>query len=136
MFDLKSGGCVHVASWLAGDEELKTPDRVVQPLPAERSAMTVRVWYDYPLRNAHFRETTVDQDLTEKMLTDLVCADYAKIYAEERASMTGEESRVPGMLNRAPSDGKHGVWGHVLTDLFLETADLGEDGTWTLGVGS
>jgi hypothetical protein len=83
---------------------------------------------DYPLR--HPTEVTLGPCLagfTREDLVRLIGSAYRKIYREEKASSTlpveTMARRNPGcsLMNRAETNGKYGIYGHVLDDLLLHT---------------
>jgi hypothetical protein len=86
----------------------------------------------YPLSNPAIFEL-VHKDgtgWTAFQMIKAVMKAYKAVYEEE-----GEDpGTVPGLLNRAKSNGKYGIWGHI-TDLVLEGARKDGD-TWKLFVGS
>jgi len=57
---------------------------------------------------------------------------------KEKETMTGEETLMSeSSSNRAPSDGKYGIWGHFLGDLLLvEAIEDKALGMWLLIVES
>lgn len=66
----------------------------------------------------------------------LAKADYERIYKEEEGDV-GNPGHIPGMLNRASSDGPYGIWGHDFSDLFFERVEVNEeDLTVNFGMGS
>jgi hypothetical protein len=94
----------------------------------------LRVLIDYPLTNAYSLDLTHEDGAgwTMRQFAIAICEAYEAIYSEE-----GEDpGHVEGMLNRAKSDGKYGIWGHDLGDLTLSSATRFEDGTWRIGVSS
>lgn len=110
------------------------PARVV--IPDEK----IRILYEYPLSHTVEKIHEKKGGFTRMDLFKLIGADYAEIYKEEEASMTIIKkveiartenvstqdverellSRCGNFTNRGLSDGKHGIWGHVLKDLALE----------------
>ena len=59
---------------------------------------------------------------TKKQLLSEVRKNYVALYAEEEATATVKtiplEKRT-GMINRNQTNGKYGVWGHDIADLYL-----------------
>lgn len=88
----------------------------------------------YPLTN-HKIVTIIHEDgspWSEKNFIDAVCQAYKEVYEEE-----GEDpGHIPGMLNRARSNGPYGIWGHDISDLILTGASQNPDGSWELHVES
>lgn len=82
---------------------------------------------DYPVNDDFYFDMHSPQDtlvgVTVGELIDRVIEIYDEIYTTEEATSTIEPGVVPGMLNRNRTNGKYGVWGHVLSDLFFASAD-------------
>jgi hypothetical protein len=82
---------------------------------------------DYPLTNIYEQEIKVDKyGLTLREVVNLAVDAYKKIYKEEaKTSKLKEETiakRSKGhsiLVNRAPTDGKYGIWGHTIEDLCI-----------------
>lgn len=83
--------------------------------------------YSYPLANEAQFKHTLDGKSNVMDVLKLAAADYTKIYEEENASSAIPEGYIPGMYNRVSTNGKHGIWGHVLGDLFFEGVEIDEE---------
>jgi hypothetical protein len=96
-----------------------------------------RIWitFDYPLSQPNTREFFKPGGFTLYDFYQAVYEGYVKIYAEEDGAV-GDPGLIPGMLNRARSQGPHGIWGHGIEDLFLEGFREGVPGEYELGMGS
>jgi hypothetical protein len=120
------------------------PDEVVAETP------TIRVKYSYPF-STHGPTALEEQcgawifeehapngvNFTRAGLIRAIAARYRKIYEEEEDSSPVAPSLIPGMLNRAPTEGRYGIWGHVLSDLALHSVVLDEaTGLYCLGIDS
>lgn len=94
---------------------------------------TIKILIDYPLTNpCTFEAKCPNPDgWTEVEFIEAVRMAYLEVYSLEE-----DPGFVPGMLNRARSEGPVGIWGHGIGDLFLEGAERQDDGTWKLLVGS
>ena len=60
---------------------------------------------------------------TRKEIVEHVCNIYKRIYKEEDETTTEVEPRSNNgvtVLNRSRTNGKYGIWGHVIEDLLLE----------------
>ena len=80
---------------------------------------------DYPLTNPFYKEfKTGKKGMTRKGLINLIVKSYRKVYKEEDSSSKIKAGWIPNMLNRNGTDGKYGIWGHVLEDLMLHTATV------------
>ena len=78
--------------------------------------------YTYPLRReATFKHSLQSPTGAEILL--LARADYEAIYKKEEEDDC-DPGHVPGMLNRAQSNGPYGIWGHDITDLYFETIHI------------
>jgi hypothetical protein len=79
--------------------------------------------YSYPLKSkAQFTELL--NPLTSGFDLLLIGKQhYERIYSEE-ASDVPDPGLIPGMLNRDYSNGRHGIWGHDLEDLFFEGIEV------------
>ena len=60
-----------------------------------------------------------DSFFTRKDFWRAVYEGYLKIYGEEDTAV-GTTDNIPGMCNRAVSEGPYGIWGHHIGDLYLE----------------
>jgi hypothetical protein len=95
----------------------------------------ITIEFDYPLdRSASF---TFSQQGGFRALDFLRCVfkGYSQIYQEEHNAV-GDMGPIPGMLNRAASDGPYGIWGHYMEDLWFEGATETAPGHFTLAIGS
>jgi len=100
------------------------------------SSPEIRVEFEYPLKTAITRVLAHDGGFTRRDFAEAVASEYQKIYAEEEASMTDSPEPQGILLNRSRTNGVHGIWGHDLGDLVLESAQKHDNGTWELGIGS
>jgi hypothetical protein len=111
------------------DEEMVGADDLVVP------SDTIMLVLDYPLSQSTERQATSPGGFTRKGMALAILAAYREVYAEEAAD-AGDPGLVPGLFNRARSNGRHGIWGHDIENLFLEGAELGANGTYTVIMGS
>lgn len=100
----------------------------------------VTLWLDYPLDDEYsfkIYPEDVNKGFTRGHLIREIKRTYDKLYAEEEETSSLPVENIPGMLNRATTDGNYGVWGHALDDLVLHTIsyDLDENEIW-LGIDS
>lgn len=75
--------------------------------------------YDYPLSRAAAFEHVLTSEMNGEDVLVLARQDYGRIYREEESAV-GNPGHIPGMLNRAVSEGPYGIWGHDFNDLFFE----------------
>lgn len=86
----------------------------------------VKIVFDYPFSQEFIFEFTSDTEegFTREYLIDCICLQYKKMYDEENASVEvssiEERMKKGGLLNREQTDGKYGIWGHDIEDLYLE----------------
>lgn len=78
--------------------------------------ITLRI--DYPLRNAALINAKSKGGFTRLQLMKIIYNGYRSVYKEERAS------------------GKYGIWGAPIGHFFLEGADISDDGTVELHIGT
>jgi hypothetical protein len=95
----------------------------------------IQITFDYPLSQPTTREFFKEGGFTLYDFYQAVYEGYVKIYAEEDGAV-GDPGLIPGMLNRATSNGPHGIWGHGIEDLFLEGFRETSPGKFELGMGS
>ncbi|KAG5368848.1 hypothetical protein CJU90_1081 [Yarrowia sp. C11] len=84
----------------------------------------ITLWLDYPLDDEYsfkIYPEDVSKGFTRGHLLKEIKRTYDKLYAEEEETSSVPVENIPGMLNRATTDGNYGVWGHVLDDLVLHT---------------
>lgn len=94
--------------------ELKTPLGLVG---------TFYFTFTYPLSVTASFPHELTADMTGEDLLVLARGDYERIYREEEAAV-GNPGHIPGMLNRAPSPGPYGIWGHDFSDLYFEGIEI------------
>ncbi len=96
---------------------LYNPDSIVLPY----NRVTIEI--DYPLDSTYIGELkTVKKGFTQKELVREISKIYHEIYAEEE--QTAKIKTIPiskrgQEINRNQTDGKYGIWGHDLSDLYL-----------------
>jgi len=88
-------------------------------------APTIRLMFDYPLSVSVTQTCTMpdQRSWTRKDLWGAITDGYKKIYAEEDAAV-GPTGAIPGMENRATSNGPYGIWGHSIDQLYIEGVTL------------
>lgn len=108
-----------------------TPESIKKDLPYLRNARdrvilqsSIKVLIDYPLQ--HPVTVTLKSPnrkyFTRAKLIRTVAQAYQKVYREEAKTATTPEEKTyqeRGLIHRAPTDGKYGIYGHVLGDLVL-----------------
>jgi uncharacterized membrane protein YecN with MAPEG domain len=88
----------------------------------------VELEIDYPLNEIYKGKlTTSNKGFTRKEFIVEISKRYHQIYEEEEA--TAKTKTIPrekrkGLINRNDTDGKYGIWGHDLSDLFMTGIDV------------
>jgi hypothetical protein len=113
---------LHAASFVKGDPDEEI-ENVRELLPALGLSGMYAFSYDYPLSVIATFEHQLTPETTGEDLLVLARGDYERIYNEEHSEV-GDPGHIPGMLNRAQSNGTYGIWGHVLSDLYFEGVDI------------
>ena len=83
---------------------------------------------EYPLHNPVEVEEVQENGWSLGSICMSIANQYRKIYNEE-----DETTEVPagdmldiGLLNRNQTNGRHGIWGHVIEDLCIEILEITE----------
>jgi len=112
-------------------------------LPSAEHEGNYKFVYEYPLDNPVETEHPFTAATTVMDLLRFGQADYEKIYAEEDATapVAAQDSQKLAngltLMNRTTTKGKHGIWGHVLNDLWFEGIHIDLDTkTVTFDIGS
>jgi hypothetical protein len=129
-------GYIHMESYKPGDkifsewfyEEKEYQEEIDNTLPEEvilpaNKKYTLTI--DYPLSNPFKTELkTGVKGKTRREVINFIVDSYRKVYDEENNTSGVKESFIPGMYNRERTEGKYGIWGHVLGDLILHTLEV------------
>jgi hypothetical protein len=91
----------------------------------------IEIQFDYPLSNAARFTFTNKGGFTILDMFRVIHQGYDEIYRSE-----DDPGYIPGMLNRNAGDGPYGIWGHYMSDLFIEEVVQVSPGRFTLGMGS
>lgn len=96
----------------------------------------IDIVFDYPLSTPATLSFKKKGGFTLAKLIECVRKGYEKIYAEEDEDV-GPTGNLTGMMNRARSEGRYGIWGHSIEDLAIETIYYNKDKKLiTLSIGS
>lgn len=98
---------------------------------------------DYPLTNLYQKKLDSSK-YTRVELAKIICLTYQKIYKEEKdstqlpvESIASRTNGSSGLINRAKTNGKYGIYGHSLDNLLLHTIKYNKEmNLITLGVDS
>lgn len=98
----------------------------------------ISIKFDYPLSKPVTLtfESADDMGWTEAEFLRAVRKGYRQIYREEDKAVGKKTGNIPGMFNRARSEGPHGIWGHHIDDLVLEGYTETKPGVFEIYVGS
>jgi len=115
-------------------EALTNADEIVT------DSSTVQIIFDYPLSHkVQLGFTNIvdgeESPFSRRDFWGAVFEGYTQIYREEDGAV-GSTDNIPGMLNRQRSKGPHGIWGHVIDDLFIEGVREVEPNVFELCMGS
>jgi hypothetical protein len=95
---------------------------------------------DYPLKQSFEFKIRSQGGFTLDHLIQSIIQLYKKIYKKEEESVghrtkSYAEAGYGHLMNRMPSDGPYGIWGHFFEDLSLESITF-SSGKYYLGMGS
>ena len=97
----------------------KKLSKVLNPLEVVIEDNCFELKIDYPLFQSSIRIVITDRCFSRIDLLRAISNEYFEVYREEE-----EDDRnpglIPGMLNRATTSGRHGIWGHQIEDLVIE----------------
>lgn len=121
-------GYIHLATWDRrkklvpswwDDKRKKIPQASEVILPAN-TLFILKI--DYPLTIPYYHEFFVGSDgMTRGEVIQKIVNCYKELYAEEELSSSISASPQGTLINRSRTNGKYGIWGHVLSDLLLHT---------------
>lgn len=77
---------------------------------------------DYPVTRPFI--TKIKGPKTLRQVVDFAVKQYRKMYELERKTSKKKEQNIPGMFNRAQTDGKFGIYGHNLGDLSIDSVRI------------
>jgi hypothetical protein len=127
-------GYVHLATWKDGnrlcrDSEICSTEEL---LPAGEYTLEIT----YPLNRPYTEECVWDRPLTREDIVKWVTDRYRFIYKVEDETSENLPALIPGMSNRNVTNGKYGIWGHYIDDLYFHTIWVDENNVITLGIDS
>lgn len=122
-------------------EVLKTPKKYVENLLRYDKGdkyfdkpINSKIYITYPLSVIVEIEVNNINNIGE--LLYLIAQAYNEIYKEEKNSSTIKEGNIKGMMNRNETNGKYGIWGHSIEDLFFECVQIYDNNIIHLCIGS
>ena len=90
----------------------------------------VQLIIDYPLKKPASFTLENEKGFTRRELILAIQEKYKQVYKEEEesaATKTIPKNRREGLSNRNETNGKYGIWGHDLTDLYLTDIEVYKD---------
>lgn len=90
----------------------------------------IKLIISYPLNNPAVFDVPLEEGINDYFLNPLIefiCNKYKQVYKEEEEGLEREDLMIPGMFNRKETNGKYGIWGHVLGDLCINNICLNLD---------
>ena len=123
---------VSYQDFASGNLKLVGPDKLV----TDRKEITIK--FVYPLTRPTAQTFNNRNGFTYTSFWKSVYDGYAKIYAEEHLDEPVDEAKqaASNLINRVRTNGRYGIWGHIIEDLCLETFTEEEPGVFSLGIGS
>jgi len=94
-------------------------DGIVNPDVIVTTDKKIVIHFDYPLNNPVDFTFTSKKGFTRAEFYKCICKGYKQIYATEDRDV-GKTGNIQGILNRATSRGRYGIWGHHIEDLVIE----------------
>ncbi|MFX1385093.1 MAG: hypothetical protein ACFFBP_21935 [Promethearchaeota archaeon] len=119
LFDLNYRSSISVVNYelykmgMDFNGDLLNPDEIV--IKDEQ----IRIRFTYPLSAKVEIEFQNKGGFSEKDLFRYIYKGYTKIYDEENQDI-GRFDNISKGLNRPETQGRYGIWGHELGDLFIE----------------
>lgn len=93
--------------------QLKNPTEII----IEEESIIIE--FTYPLSREVELEFNNKGGFSRMDLWRYIYEGYKKIYDEEESD-AGDPGNAPNLLNRAQSNGRYGIWGHYLGELYIE----------------
>jgi len=90
----------------------------------------VRLIIDYPLKKPASFDLQNEKGFTRRDLILAIQEKYKQVYKEEEESAgtkTIPLEKREGLINRNETNGKYGIWGHDLIDLYLTDIEVYKD---------
>ena len=111
---------IHIESFKEARAKKMLLDAEVVVVPTPE----IEIKFSYPMTVPKVVVRKSDTGFTLLDIAKIVHEEYVKIYREEDETKKHQEAHGGGLLNRGDSDGKYGIWGHDLGDLYLEGAAI------------
>ena len=83
----------------------------------EKNINTIYAIITYPLTNSAVVKFVCNKPITHGILLYAYTIAYQLVYKTEDDDVGKKTEDIPGMLNRAKSNGRFGISGHLITDL-------------------
>ncbi len=99
------------------------PDEIILPANQEYSFTLT-----YPLNNPFVTKlNTTKNGLTRRQIVEFIIKSYKKVYSEEDKSSKIKAKFGKNSYNRIETNGKYGIWGHVMSDLVLHSLEIDDE---------
>ena len=79
----------------------------------------IKILFNYPLSTEVTLEFENIGGFTRMDVFRCIYEGYKKIYDEEEED-AGDPGSAPNLLNRGESEGRYGIWGHYISELYIE----------------
>lgn len=99
--------------------EKEIRDKIINPDDIVIKEEEIEILFDYPLSQTVLMKFHSPKGFSRIYLWKCIYDGYKKIYDEEEEDC-GKVGFIEGTYNRKPSDGRYGIWGHVISDLCIE----------------
>jgi len=113
--DIEDHWTPHVIDYT--DEELRS--RLIKPNEIIIKDEKITIQFTYPLSVEILSEYEQEGGFSRLDLFRYIYEEYKKIYYEE-GEQVGDPGTYERLYNRKTSNGRYGIWGHYLEDLYLE----------------
>ena len=113
--DIENHGVPHIIDF--ADENLR--NRIIKPEEIIINDEKITIQFTYPLSVEIIEEYQQEGGFSRKDLFRYIFEEYKKIYDEEEEEV-GDPGTYERLYNRRSSNGRYGIWGHYLEDLYLE----------------
>lgn len=131
---------IHINSWIRKQNGETVDPILVKMLDHSEQEIVdvsdkIRIHFDYPL--THEVTFTFEGKKPWRLsdILDKIAEGYCKIYDEEDETRTVDTVIRGTLLNRPTTNGKYGIWGHILNDLYVEGL-YKKSGIWYMDTGS
>ena len=137
---------VHKEEYISRSIRVCKSDGIISPYTIVSPYKEITIKFDYPLEHeVELKFKSDKNDFTRLEFWKCIHDGYTQIYKEETDAV-GDPGRIcdqdnekgdhNNLINRASSTGPHGIWGHYITDLFIESVLEIKPSVYKLNMGS